>query len=171
MKSYHVFAGMGAAQAQRFFDAIAEEAPGLLRETAAAAAPALKVRPAFLARQKGGARQRLLKQALSRIAMNAMAEQVLAAYFVDLRLELLSAWLDALGIEHEDGILREEAPQEPPAEKLKEAVATFRAAAGDDAGAAEDRELLLRAFAAQGAIDWPELEALLPAGKGEAGGS
>lgn len=169
MKSYQVFAGMSPAQAQRFFDTVAREAPGLFRETAAAAAVALKVRPVFLARQKGQARQRLLQQALSRVTMSAMAEEVLAAYFVDLRLELLSAWLDALGIEHEDGILSGDAPPAPPADQLEEAVATFRSAAGDDAEAAEERELLLRAFAAQGAVDWPELEALLEAGKVKTG--
>lgn len=169
MKSYQVFAGMSPAQAQRFFDTIAGEAPGLLRETVAAAALVLKVRPAFLARQKGRARQRLLQQALSRVTLNAMAEEVLAAYFVDLRLELLSAWLDALGIEHEDGILSEEAPAAPPAEKLEQAVEAFRAAGDGGAEDAEERELLLRAFAAQGAVDWPELEALLGTGQGATG--
>jgi hypothetical protein len=44
----------------------------------------------------------------------------------------------------------------PPDAELREKVARFRAADGD-----EDRELLLRAFAAQTAIRWPVLDEMI----------
>ena len=47
-------------------------------------------------------------------------------------------------------------PAQPDRAKLEEVVATFRK--GEDP---ERRELLLRAFAAQSGIDWPDLEQIL----------
>ncbi len=70
--------------------------------------------------------------------------------------ELLRELLDTLGVEHEEGRLLTEYPPCPAAKKLAAALKKFRA--GDDK---ERRELLLRAFAAQSSVDWPELEKLL----------
>jgi hypothetical protein len=81
---------------------------------------------------------------------------VLAAYFLEVRRDLLTEWLDALGIEHENGVLKQDNPAEPSREKLEAAVAQFRA--GTDP---EDRQLLLEAFAAQSAVEWPALDAVL----------
>ena len=53
-------------------------------------------------------------------------------------------------------MLKGDAPQCPDETKLVDAVAKFRE--GENGAR---RELLLRAFAAQSAIDWPALEALL----------
>ena len=68
--------------------------------------------------------------------------------------ELLTEWLDCVGLEHDEGILKDENPRSPAKQKLAEATEKFLA--GDQA---EDRELLLRAFAAHSAIDWPDLAA------------
>ena len=61
-----------------------------------------------------------------------------------------------VGLAHEDGTLKDDEPAQPAASELAAAVAKYRGA-GDD----PDRELLLRAFAAQSAIEWPALDALL----------
>ena len=61
-----------------------------------------------------------------------------------------------MGLEHEDGVLQDDAPAAPSASDLKAAIDKFRSV-DDDA----DRLLLLRAFAAQTSIDWPELDALV----------
>ena len=97
-----------------------------------------------------------MRQALSRVATNPVAEEVLAAYFLQVRKPLLIEWLDALGLEHEEGSLKADAPPEPERVALEKAVRAFRKA-DDDA----ERELLLQAFAAQTAIEWPALEELL----------
>jgi hypothetical protein len=89
------------------------------------------------------------------VRANDLAEEVLAAYFLEGRKELLIEWLDLLGLEHDQGVLKDENPGPPPRKRLEEAVASFRGGDG-----AEDRELLLRAFAAQSAIDWPDLAAI-----------
>jgi hypothetical protein len=104
-------------------------------------------------------RAQFVRQALARVATNLIAEEVLAAYFLQVKKALLVEWLDAMGLEHEDGSLKAEAPAEPERGALEKAVAAFRKP--DDAA---DRELLLQAFAAQSAIEWPALEALIGAG-------
>ena len=85
-------------------------------------------------------------------------EEVLAAYFLQVKKNLLIEWLDSLGLAHEEGALEADAPPEPSADALQKAVSAFRKP--EDA---EDRELLLLAFAAQSAIEWPGLESLLEA--------
>ena len=96
---------------------------------------------------------------VARVAASAVAEELLAVYFLECRKDLLVEWLDSLAIPHEDGSLSEEAPDAPTQAKLAKAVKDFLAA--DDAA---DRGLLLAAFAAQSSIDWPDLEALIGGG-------
>ena len=93
---------------------------------------------------------------------NVVAEEMLAVYFLECRNDLLTEWLDDLGLEHEKGMLKgDDAPPEPPAAKLAGALEAFRKNATDEDRA--DRELLLQAFAAQSSITWPELEKVLAA--------
>ena len=58
---------------------------------------------------------------------------------------------------------RRSRPTRPRQDALEKAVAGFRKPGGDDA---DDRELLLEAFAAQSAVDWPGLESLLVPAEG-----
>lgn len=157
LRAYQVFAGMDTARAESFFRRMQENAPAVFSQAVAAAGAALNMRPAFLRKQPFDKRAASVRRALSRVASNAAAEEILAVYFLECRKALLIEWLDAAGVGHEDGTLREEAPPEPEEAALRKAVETFRAADDDP-----DRDLLLRAFAAQEAIDWPRLEALLP---------
>jgi len=122
----------------------------------AAAAAAMKARPAFLRKQPFGRRVQAVRRSLARVGGDAVAEELLAVYFLECRKDLLVEWLDAAGVKHEDGLLTEEAPPQPDPETLRACVERFRSASDD-----EDRELLLRAFAAQRSVDWPELERLI----------
>jgi hypothetical protein len=156
MRSFQVFAGMSREASLAFLRTLQEKAPGTFAQAVAAASLAQKARPAWLQRQPFETRADAVRRAMSRVASNPVAEELLAVYFLECRRPLLVEWLDLLGLEHEDGSLAEDAPEPPAPEKLRDAVAKFRTGAD-----AADRELLLRAFAAQSAIDWPELEALL----------
>jgi len=100
-----------------------------------------------------------VRKTLARVSADELAEEMLAVYFLHCRKELLVEWLDAVGIEHEDGALKSDRPPPPDDAKLGEAVARFRQA--DDDAARADRDLLLRAFAAQSAVEWPTLDRLL----------
>lgn len=156
MRPNQIFAAMSPEKCGQIMEKISEQSPEAVKQTVAAAAIALKFRPQFLLKQPLAMRVSSVRRALSRTSSNALAEELLAVYFLKCRLDLLGEWLDLLGLEHEEGILKADVVTSPPEAELKEKVAKFRAASAD-----EDRELLLQAFAAQTAIHWPALDELI----------
>ena len=157
MRSYQVFAGMTPERTGSLMAVLADKAPMIYASAIHLASAALKSRPAYLQRQPQEKRAAAIRRALSRIASNDVAEEVLAVYFLECRKELLIEWLDLLGVAHEEGILSEATPSTPDGATLRKAAKRFLGPEDDG-----DRALLLEAFAAQGSIDWPDLEALLP---------
>lgn len=158
MRSFQVFAAMTAPESEAFFGEIKDAAPGIFQQSIYAAAATLKMRPAFVKKQPFPKQVAYAKRALSRVAANAMADETLAMYFLEVKKDLLIEWLDQVGVEHEEGALTEDSPEEPSPAKVTEAVEKFRGADDDT-----DRELLLRAFSAQSSIEWPTLDALITA--------
>jgi hypothetical protein len=133
---------------------LAEKVPTVYTQAVAATSAAMKFRPKFLMRQPADKRADMVRRALARVPANPLAEEVLATYFLECRKELLTEWLDALGLEHDEGLLEDDNPPAPAKRQLEKTVREFLK--GDDG---EERELLVRAFAAQSAIDWPDLAA------------
>jgi hypothetical protein len=158
VRAHQVFAAMPPEQAQALFAELREKAPATFSQALAVASAALKARPVYLARQPLEKQAAAARRALARVGACDAAEEVLATYFVECQRPLLVEWLDAVGVAHEEGVLSDDRPPSPPPEKLREAVSAFRS--GETRA---ERELLLRAFAAQSAIEWPELDALLAA--------
>lgn len=154
MRAVQIFAAMEAEQAEAFFRDIAEKSPASFTQAVYAAAAAFKSRPKFVIKQPFASRAALVRKALSRVNSNPVAEEMLAIYFLECKKELLVEWLDALGIKHEDGSLKEDNPQEPAAEKLQSTLDAFCGKDDDP-----DRTLLMKAFASQDAITWPLLDA------------
>ena len=156
MRPHEIFAAMPPEQAEAFFGRLAQDSPMMFAQSVHAAAAAMKSRPQYLLKQPMPKRVASVRRALTRVAASDLAEEVLAVYFLECRQSLLTEWLDALGLDHEEGVLQEEAPASPDATQLEKAVAQYRSAEDDP-----DRLLLLRAFAAQNAINWPALDALI----------
>ncbi len=154
MRSYQVFLEMTPERAAQVMAVVMEKSPAVYTQAVAATSAAMNARPKFLMRQPPEKRADMVRRTLARVRANDLAEEVLAAYFLEGRKELLIEWLDLVGLEHEDGVLKDENPGPPPRKRLEEAVASLLRGDG-----AEDRKLLLRAFAAQSAIDWPDLAA------------
>jgi len=154
MRSYQVFAQMTPERAAQVMAVLVEKSPAVYTQAVAATSAAMNARPKFLMRQPADKRANMVRRTLARVRASDLAEEVLAAYFLEGRRELLTEWLDAVGLEHDEGILKDENPRPPARSQLDEAVKSFLE--GDQV---EDRELLLRAFAAQSAIDWPDLAA------------
>jgi hypothetical protein len=154
MRSHHVFVRMTPERAAQVMALLVEKSPAVYTQAVAVTSAAMNARPKFLMRQPAEKRADMVRRTLARVRANDLAEEVLAAYFLEGRRELLTEWLDSVGLKHEEGILKDEDPGPPSTRQLEEAVKSFLE--GDDV---EDRELLLRAFAAQSAIDWPELAA------------
>ena len=158
MKAYQVFARMSPERAHALLEGLREGAPAVYTQALAAASVWLRARPKFVRKQSPDKRAKLVRQALARVSTSIVAEEVLAAYFLQVKKPLLVEWLDAVGVPHKDGGLEEEAPPQPERSVLEQAFASYRK--DDDAA---DRALLLEAFAAQSAIDWPLLEELIGA--------
>lgn len=154
MRAYQIFAAMDAERAESFFKEIAEKSPASFTQAVYAAASAFKSRPKFVVKQPFATRASLVRRALARINANPVAEEMLAIYFLECKKDILVEWLDMLGIQHEEGSLKEDNPPEPEAEKLHLAIKEF-CGKDDD----RDRPLLLKAFASQDAIQWPILDA------------
>jgi hypothetical protein len=156
MRAHQVFAAMSPERAVALMGALREQAPLAFAQALAVASAAMRARPRYLASRPLEKQAEAARRAFARVSAADAAEQILATYFLECRTALLEEWLDALGLAHEKGVLEDDRPEAPDAGTLGEAVERFRA--GDDP---EERELLLRAFAAQSAIDWPALDALL----------
>ena len=158
---------MTPQQAHHFCQGLSESAPTSYAQALALAGAAMRARPVFLKKQSFERRAEAIRRALARVASNELAEEFLAVYFLQCRTALLVEWLDGLGISHEDGVLADSEVPAPEDGTLRAAVNAFRDGAEGGAPAdatpdeAGDRELLLRAFAAQSSIRWPELDALL----------
>lgn len=158
MRPHEIFAAMTPEQAEAFFGRLAEKSPAMFTQSVHAAALTMKARPHFLMKQPIAKRIAAVRRSLSRVASGVIAEEILAVYFLECRKEILTDWLDTIGLEHEEGVLKADAPPCPDPTTLEKAVSVFRGR-DDDA----DRMLLLRAFAAQRAIDWPALDELIKA--------
>ena len=156
MRSYQVFAGMSQERAVAMMRGLKKDAPAMFRQAVDAAAIAIKARPVYMRRQPFEKRAEAVRRALARVVANPVADEILAVYFLECRKDLLVEWLDSIGLEHEDGTLAEDEPAQPDEGKLAEAADAFLAADDDP-----DRDLLLRAFAAQDAVEWPALDARL----------
>jgi hypothetical protein len=158
MKANQIFAAMELEHATELFRKVNENSPATFQQATAAACGALKIRPVYMKKQPFEKRVSSVRRALSLIAAGPIAEEMLAVYFLECRKELLVEWLDSTKTEHEDGTLKAEQPPEPAENDLTASVRAFLAADDD-----RDRNLLLRAFSAQSAVDWPKLDAFLDA--------
>lgn len=156
MRANQIFAAMDLEHAIELFRSMKEKSPNSFIQATQAACGALKIRPVYMKKQPFEKRVSSVRRALSLVAANPIAEEMLAVYFLECRKELLLEWLDATKTEHEEGTLKEEQPPEPEAKALAQAVDEFLKKDED-----RDRKLLLHAFAAQDAVEWPGLVALL----------
>jgi hypothetical protein len=156
LRSHQIFASLDPDHALAVMKTLAEKAPAVFAQAVAAAGAAMKARPVYLRRQPFPKRAEAVRRTLSRPTANQVAGEILAVYFLECRKELLLEWLDAVGLEHEDGTLLADAPPEPEEALLRKAAEVYLAADAD-----RDRAVLLAAFAAQDAIDWPVLDETL----------
>ena len=87
---------------------------------------------------------------------DAVATRALIAYHFTAKRDLMSAFLDALGIAHENGLINEESVPPPTRETLKAGILKARSAFPR-----EDVDLYLRTLAALDGDTWAELDGAL----------
>ncbi|MBW2713553.1 MAG: hypothetical protein JRC77_07355 [Deltaproteobacteria bacterium] len=156
MRAFQIFAAMSNERVADILKAMGEESPGILMQAVQVAAATMNARPAYLNKLPFDKKATAIRRALARVTANEIAEEILAVYFLQVRKEMLAEWLDALGLEHEEGILKQGNPGQPPEEGLRATIKSFLAGDGP-----EDRLLLLQTFGSQNIIDWPVLDEVL----------
>lgn len=90
---------------------------------------------------------------------DTIATRALIAYHFDVQRGLMAAFLDALGVAHEDGLITQEDLEPPAAEAVAAAAGTVRATFPP-----EDVDIYLRTLAALDGETWVHLEGVLAAG-------
>lgn len=156
MRCFEVFAGMPEELAQQVLREIRDKAPAGYQQALMLACGVMRSRPVYMRKLAFEKQADAVRRALSRVASNAVAEEMLAIFFLECRRPLLVEWLDAIGLSHKDGVLEDDRPAQPEEGRLREVATRFLA--GDEP---EVRRLLLRAFGSQDPIDWPSLDALV----------
>jgi hypothetical protein len=155
-RSIDVFRSLSDEEAQALFGEMRDEIRPLYKQAEMVAANTLRLRPVFLGKQPFPKRCGMMRKALSLKHNEEAAAELLAMFFMERYAEDVAALLDLLGVKHDEGVLQENAPKEPTKKKLTDAVAKFTAE-----GNAAMRGILVRAFAAQSAIDWPKLDSMV----------
>lgn len=122
LSSHELFGFMSADLAGQ----IVEDAFGgdkdVYKATVAAVAQARKLRPVFLQRQPKGARNKTILETMARPGMAQAADNLLRNWLIKSQTDMLKAFLDATGIEHEDGVV-EDLPEEVSDEQVQNGVA------------------------------------------------
>ena len=94
---------------------------------------------------------------------DSVATRALIAYHFVAQRDLMSAFLDALGIAHERGLIKDETVPAPDQDKLSAAITSVRAQFP-----AQDVEIYLRTLAALDPETWTHVEATLAANPAQA---
>jgi hypothetical protein len=129
----------------------------LYRTTLAAVAEARKVRPIFLERQPKVQRHATMLATLTRPALEMVTASLIRAWLLKKHVTLLCDFLDALGIQHKEGVV-DELPDKMDVEKLKSAVDTLLGKYPQEVVA-----VYLNAFTDMNEVDWPSLKEMLAA--------
>jgi len=155
MTSHEMFAMMPQALGNRIVEEMAAEDKAFYRGVLDGVAQARKVRLVYLERQPRTDRHTLVVTTLARPSMEPAAANVLRTWFLKKQNQLLIDFLDALGIQHEKGIV-EDLPEKVDDAKVKSAVEALLAK-----HPAEVVALYLHSFLHLNDAHWHNLEEIL----------
>lgn len=155
LTSHELIGFMSPALSNEILGFIFESDKAGYRATMAAVAEAKRVRPVFLERQPRIERHASMVTALSKPNLETAAAALIRAWLVQKQAPMLIAFLDALGIKHDKGVV-EDLPNAVDDAKLKAAVETLLAKFPHETVA-----VYLNAFNDMNAAGWPNLKTLL----------
>jgi hypothetical protein len=127
----------------------------LYRATLQAVAEARKVRPVFLERQPRTERHTQMLSTLARPSLEMITANLIRAWLVKKHKNMLVDFLNALGIQHNEGVV-EDLPESMPDEKLRPAIDALLAKYPPEAVA-----VYLHAFNDMNEANWPNLKTML----------
>jgi hypothetical protein len=155
MTASEMFAEVSPALATRIVEEVHAADKDLYRVALAAAAQAKKVRPVFLERQPRADRYRSMASALARTDMSTIAGNVISGWLVKTQQTLLTDFLNALKIPHQNGVV-ETLPEKVEDKDLHDAVDMLIGKYPPEVVG-----LYLRAFHDMNEAHWPNLKQLL----------
>ena len=146
---HHLLTDMSLERLTNLYEALPQE---LVRALDVPIGKALNSRPASVARRPIEMRMKALRAFLKRTRDDTIAGELLRAYLLGPRKDLVVSFLDETGVAHEDGEIADDS--EPDVEKVEAAVAKLL-----QEQAVEDVALYLEIATRQ----WPENEAVAKA--------
>jgi len=126
MKSNELFIAMPTALAESILEDTYHLDKPVYRAVLDAVAQARKLRTIFLERQPRGQRHALVVNTLMRRTSEALADNVVRTWLLKKHVDLLTLFLDSLGISHDKGMV-DEVPDSVEREVLERAVETVLA--------------------------------------------
>ena len=155
MTSHELFATMPADLAMEIIEFNHASEKKLYRAALETVAQSRKVRAVFLERQPRVERCAAIAASLSRPAMHQAADSLLRNWLLKKHTSLLTDFLEALGIQHENGVV-EALPKTVDDERLKVGIESLLARHPREAVA-----IYLHAFNSMNGENWTNLEVLL----------
>ena len=155
LASYELLAFISPELALRILGDTATDNKEVYEATLGAVAQVQRVRPVFLKRQPKSSRHKLMLKSLVRPGFNEAASGLIRGWLLKHQLNMVKQFLDALGIEHEKGVV-EELPDSVADDKLNAAIDTLLTD--------RDKEIVvlyLHAFHTMNDAGWNNLEELL----------
>ena len=155
LNSHELFGFMSPDLASQIVEVTFGDDKDTYKATVAAVAQARKLRPIFLQRQPAAARNKILLESLSRPGMAQSADNLLRTWLIKSQTQMLKDFLDACGIEHEDGVV-EDLPDSVADDKLAAGVASVL-----EKHPKENVLVYLHAFNTMNECAWKNLDELL----------
>jgi hypothetical protein len=155
LKSHEIFGFMSPSLAADILVYAYESDKQLYRATMAAVAEARHVRPVYLERQPRSQRHRSMLASLTKPSLDAITGNLLRTWLLKKYNGMLVDFLDALGIQHKEGVV-DELPATMEDAKLRAAVDALLAKYP-----AEVVAVYLNAFNEINEVNWPNLNDML----------
>lgn len=107
LNSHELFGFMSPEMANQIMEDTMGDDKEMYKATVSAIAQARKLRPIFLQRQPKPQRNKIILESLARANMSQAADNILRNWLLKSQTGMLKDFLDAIGIEHEDGIVED----------------------------------------------------------------
>jgi hypothetical protein len=151
-----IWGGMTDETAATILGDVKRETPDLYREAIAKTAGAFRMRPEVLRTQPLPRQAASIRRALTQVTQQDLGAHILIDWLTKTQKPMLIQFLSALGIAHEDGMVKEDVGPQPDQEALRAAVANLRSSFPPDTV-----RVYLQAFSVITAAEWEELPELI----------
>lgn len=151
-----IWGGMSDETAATLLGEVKRETPDLYREALATTAASFRMRKDTLGQQPLPRQAGAIRRALTQVTQQELGARLLIDWLGKTQQPMLSQFLETLGIEHEDGMVKDGVGPEPEPATLRAAIDGLEAAFPPD-----HVRVYLQAFAAITANEWEHLPDLI----------